>query len=237
MVIDREGTTDQDQKEQEQKRLLYLEQREDVGKSGKAKQARGPKRQSLLDQESLIDRNDGQKRPEAKEQSEEEARKERELRAEERLEKSREILDKGKSKGGGRKKAIKNALSAIKEQGSAEVFQRASSFIQNSLWEAVISPGFILAIIGLDVYALLASGLLDAIISELSSKLASFGFFANALPKGLAKYLGITILLFLNIILVVLFIVIIVIIYYLIHPAELIKILPPWEVFKNLFSL
>jgi|GEM_PF-4415022 len=236
MVIDRKGTTDQDRKEQEQKRLLYLEQREDVGKSGKAKQARGPKRQSLLDQESLIDRNDGQERSEAKEQSEEEARKERELRAEERLEKSREILDKGKSKGGGRKKAIKNALSAIKEQGSAEVFQRASSFIQNSLWEAVSSPGFILAIIGLDVYALLASGLLDVIIS-LSSKLAPFGFFANALPKDLAKYLGIIILLFLNIILVVLFIVIIVIIYYLIHPAELIKILPPWEVFKNLFSL
>ncbi len=223
--------------EQKQKRILYQEQRKDMVRiEPPGEYVKKLKIQIPLNQESLINKNGGRRGGKPDEEEEKRKKEQRKKEAEERLKKSQELLDKNKSEGGGKKKAIKDAISAVKEQGSEEVFQQASGFIQNILWGSVLAPTFLLAVAGLDVYAMLLSGLIDGIVPGLSTRLAPLGILTKSLPMGLGKFLGRIALVFLNVVLIILFLIIIVFIYYLVNPAELIKLLPEWETVSKLFG-
>lgn len=214
------------EQEQEQKRKLYQEQRQAANKDDK----KPLKIQSPLNQESLINRstNIG---PEQEEQ------RQRQEKAKERLEQSKELLNKDRSAGGGKIKAIKQAMSAVDQAGgSTEISHQAAEFILNVLWANVFTPWFFFTVIGLNVYAALSSGILDIIFPGMSKKLAPFGICTKTLPMGLGKFLGIVALVVLNLIFICLLLIIVVFIYYLLNPGELIKLLPDWETISKMFS-
>jgi hypothetical protein len=225
--------------EQERKRALYQEQRKNAGKK-EAKTKKGPKKQSSLNQESLINRpekKNSKTAPNDEENEEEQARELKKKQATERLEKSQALLNKDKSEGGGKRKAIKDAMSAIKEQGSEEVFKQASGFIHNILWGSLFTPSFLFSLAGLNIYFLASAGLFDSFIPELSKKISPFGLLIKLLGRFGGMILGTLVLGLLDLILLALLLFIFLIIYWFIHPGELIKFLPAWEKFENLFNL
>ena len=221
------------EQEREQKRKLYQEQRQAADKDDK----KPLKIQSPLNQESLINRSAFENRDAKNVGSEQEEQRQRQEKAKERLEQSKELLNKGRSAGGGKIKAIKQAMSAVDQAGgSTEISHQAAEFILNVLWANVLTPWFFFTVIGLNIYAALSSGILDIIFPGMSKKLAPFGICTKTLPMGLGKFLGIVALIVLNLILICLLLIIVVFIYYLINPAELIKLLPGWEIISKMFS-
>lgn len=172
-----------------------------------------------------------------------EAVDEREIQRKLHLEKAKELANKDKSEGGGRVQAIKEALKATGEGASTEITSQASAFVLNTLWSSVLTIGGIFpALIGLNVYFVISSGIFDALIPSVSQKIAPFGLFTKSLPEGLGKILGIIALFLLDFLCLVLFSIIAVLIVIMVtaitDPWELIKLLSAiaWDLFKSLFK-